>query len=65
MRLLRPSESPPPLTWTDGEAVLLKELGVDWIVAYLTDLRLLELTAQQFSDQIVVGTLEPGDGRGT
>ena len=57
VRLLRPSESPPPLTWTERKAQLLKELGVDWIVAYPTDLRLLELTAQQFFDQIVVGAI--------
>jgi riboflavin kinase/FMN adenylyltransferase len=57
VRLLRPSESPPPLTWTERKAELLKELGVDWIVAYPTDRRLLELTAQQFFDQIVVGAI--------
>lgn len=57
VRLLRPSESPPPLTWTERKAQLLKELGVDWIVAYPTDLRLLELSAQQFFDQIVVGAI--------
>lgn len=58
VRLLRPSESPPPLTWTERKAQLLKELGVDWIVAYPTDLRLLELTAQQFFDEIVVGAID-------
>jgi riboflavin kinase / FMN adenylyltransferase len=54
VRLLRPSESPPPLTWTERKAQLLKEIGVDWVVAYPTDQRLLQLTAQQFFDQIVV-----------
>lgn len=57
VRLLRPSESPPPLTWTERKASLLKELGVDWIVAYPTDQRLLELTAQEFFDEIVAGAI--------
>lgn len=57
VRLLRPSESPPPLTWTERKASLLKELGVDWIVAYPTDQQLLELTAEQFFDKIVVGSI--------
>ena len=58
VRLLRPSESPPPLTWTERKAQLLKELGVDWIVAYPTDWRLLQLTAQQFFDEIVVSAID-------
>ena len=53
VRLLRPHESPPPLTWTERKAQLLKEQGVDWIVAYPTDEKLLQLSAQQFFDQIV------------
>jgi riboflavin kinase / FMN adenylyltransferase len=57
VRLLRPQQSPPPLTWTERKAQLLKELGVDWIVAYPTDHKLLELTAQQFFDRIVLDTL--------
>ena len=58
VRLLRPHESPPPLTWSERKAQLLKELGVDWIVAYPTDAKLLALTAQEFFDQIVVGALD-------
>jgi riboflavin kinase / FMN adenylyltransferase len=54
VRLLRPQGSPPPLTWTERKAKLLKDLGVDCIVAYPTDLRLLQLSAQQFFDRIVV-----------
>jgi riboflavin kinase / FMN adenylyltransferase len=57
VRLLRPHESPPPLTWTERKAQLLKELGVDWIVAYPTDQKLLALTAQEFFDRIVLDTL--------
>jgi riboflavin kinase / FMN adenylyltransferase len=57
VRLLRPQECPPPLTWTERKAQLLKELGVDWIVAYPTDQKLLALSAQQFFDSIVVDAL--------
>ena len=57
VRLLRPQESPPPLTWTERKAQLLKEQGVDWIIAYPTDLKLLQLTAKHFFQQIVVDAL--------
>jgi len=57
VRLLRPHESPPPLTWTERKAQLLKEQGVDWIVAYPTDEKLLQLRAQEFFDRIVVDAL--------
>jgi riboflavin kinase/FMN adenylyltransferase len=57
VRLLRPQESPPPLTWTERKAQLLKEQGVDWIIAYPTDVKLLQLSAQQFFDRVVVDAL--------
>jgi riboflavin kinase/FMN adenylyltransferase len=57
VRLLRPSEAPPPLTWTDRKAQLLVELGVDSIIAYPTDEKLLQLTDREFFDEIVVGKL--------
>lgn len=57
VRLLRPEQSPPPLTWTERKAELLKALGVDWIVAYPTDEALLQLSAVDFFDQIVRGKL--------
>jgi riboflavin kinase/FMN adenylyltransferase len=58
VRLLRPEQSPPPLTWTERKAELLAAHGVDWIVAYPTDEALLQLTAAQFFDQIVRGALD-------
>jgi riboflavin kinase/FMN adenylyltransferase len=58
VRLLRPSEAPPPLTWTDRKAELLAALGVDAIIAYPTDEALLHLDAQQFFDAIVRGALD-------
>jgi riboflavin kinase/FMN adenylyltransferase len=57
VRLLRPEQCPPPLTWTERKAELLAALGVDWIVAYPTDEALLELSAVGFFDQIVRGEL--------
>lgn len=53
VRLLRPDQAPPPLTWTDRKAELLAELGVDVIIAYPTDETLLSLSAEQFFTQIV------------
>jgi riboflavin kinase / FMN adenylyltransferase len=57
VRLLRPEQSPPPLTWTERKAELLAAQGVDWIVAYPTDEALLELSAVEFFEQIVRGKL--------
>src|SRR3954447_11212760 len=57
VRLLRPDQSPPPLTWTERKAELLAAQGVDWIVAYPTDEALLQLTAVEFFNRIVVRSL--------
>ncbi len=57
VRLLRPEQCPPPLTWTERKAELLAAQGVDWIVAYPTDETLLALSAVEFFEQIVVGKL--------
>lgn len=53
VRILRPHEAPPPLTWTDRKAKLLAELGIDAVIAYPTDAALLSLTPQEFFGQIV------------
>jgi len=45
---------PPPLTWTNRKADLLAELGVDLVVAYPTDRALLQLTHEEFFNQVVV-----------
>ncbi len=57
VRLLRPEQCPPPLTWTERKAELLAAQGVDWIVAYPTDESLLELSATAFFEHIVRGSL--------
>jgi riboflavin kinase/FMN adenylyltransferase len=58
VRILRPEQAPPPLTWTDRKAQLLAELGVQWIVAYPTDEALLSLTDRQFFERIVRDRLD-------
>lgn len=58
VRLLRPDECPPPLTWTNRKAELLAAEGVDLIVAYPTDEALLQLSARDFFDQIVRQSLD-------
>ena len=57
VRLLRPELAPPPLTWTTRKATLLKSHGVDAMVVYPTDRALLELTAEEFFQQIIVEQL--------
>ncbi len=57
VRILRPQQTPPPLTWTNRKADLLAELGVDAVVAYPTDRELLQLSYQEFFQQIVLDLL--------
>ena len=54
VRILRPEQTPPPLTWTNRKADLLAELGVDVVVAYPTDRELLGLTHEDFFNRVVV-----------
>ncbi len=58
VRLLRPEQCPPPLTWTERKAELLAAHGVYMVVAYHTDEELLQLTAQEFFNKIVLGALD-------
>ncbi len=57
VRLLRPAEAPPPLTWTARKAELLAELGIEAMVAYPTDESLLALGPGEFFSRIVRGKL--------
>jgi riboflavin kinase/FMN adenylyltransferase len=57
VRLLRPEQCPPPLTWTQRKAELLVRHGVDWIVAYPTDEALLRLSAEDFFQGFVCDAL--------
>jgi len=53
VRLLRPEQAPPPLTWIDRKAELLAELGVAALIAYPTDEALLQLSPTEFFAQII------------
>ncbi len=53
VRILRPELAPPPLTWTERKVELLAELGVDVIIAYPTDDKLLKLSPAEFFQQII------------
>jgi riboflavin kinase/FMN adenylyltransferase len=57
VRLLRPELAPHPLTWTERKAELLSALGIDALIAYPTDARLLELSPDEFFRQILVTPL--------
>ncbi|MCA9123513.1 MAG: bifunctional riboflavin kinase/FAD synthetase [Planctomycetales bacterium] len=57
VRLLRPGNVPPPLTWTDRKAELIAELNVDGMIVYPTDEQLLALTPHEFFQRIVVEQL--------
>jgi riboflavin kinase/FMN adenylyltransferase len=54
VRILRPEQCPPPLTWTNRKADLLAELGVDAVIAYPTNKQLMALSYREFFQQIVV-----------
>ena len=58
VRLLRPHEAPPPLTWTERKTALLGDLGIDAVIAYPTDEELLSLSPQAFFDRIVRDALQ-------
>ena len=53
VRLLRPEVAPPPLTWVDRKAELLKQLNVDVVIAYPTDRQFLRLSAASYFEEIV------------
>jgi len=57
VRILRPELAPPPLTWTSRKAELLSDLGVDVTVVYPTDKNFLDLSAEQFFEEIVMQRL--------
>ncbi len=54
IQLLRPNECPPALTSLDRKAELIEACGVDFLVVYATDLRLLNLSAVEFFSSVVL-----------
>lgn len=57
IEVLRPQEAPPRLTTTDQKAALIEQCRVDVLIVYQTDLRLLNLTADDFFRTVVIGEL--------
>jgi riboflavin kinase/FMN adenylyltransferase len=57
IQILRPERAPPPLTETERKAELLAALGVDAVIAYPTDSRLLGMTASEFFKEIICSRL--------
>lgn len=58
IQLLRPDSVPPALTSFDQKAELLEQAGVDFLVVYPTDLRLLNLSARDFFESVVLGEFD-------
>lgn len=58
IQLLRPDEVPPALTTLEQKAELVAACGVDCMVVYPTDLRLLNLSAEDFFQAVVLGEFE-------
>lgn len=56
--LLRPGQSPPPLSTTERKIELLSECGVDAVIVYPTDQELLHLTPQEFFNRIILDQLQ-------
>jgi riboflavin kinase/FMN adenylyltransferase len=56
--LLRPGQSPPPLSTTERKLELLSQNAVDGAVVYPTDQTLLSLTPREFFDRIIVARLQ-------
>jgi riboflavin kinase / FMN adenylyltransferase len=52
--LLRPGQSPPPLSTTERKLELLAQTGINATIVYPTDAQFLQLTAREFFDRIVL-----------
>lgn len=58
IELLRPEHAPPALTSLEQKAELLERTGIDFLVVYPTDLRLLNLSAHDFFQSVVLGEFQ-------
>jgi riboflavin kinase/FMN adenylyltransferase len=58
IELLRPDQAPPALTSFDQKAELLEQAGVEFLVVYPTDLRMLNLSARDFFESVVLGEFD-------
>jgi riboflavin kinase / FMN adenylyltransferase len=55
--VLRPGQTPPPLTTIEHKIALIGACGVDFLIVYPTDRELLSLSPRQFFDTIIVERL--------
>ncbi|NND96265.1 MAG: bifunctional riboflavin kinase/FAD synthetase [Pirellulaceae bacterium] len=55
--ILRPDRIPPQLTWIERRAELLDRLGIDYLLVCETSRELLNLTAEQFFQNLIVDRL--------
>lgn len=58
IEILRPGEVPPRLTTRERKTELIEQCGVEVLITYPTDLRLLNLSPQDFFDAVVLGELD-------
>jgi riboflavin kinase / FMN adenylyltransferase len=58
IHLLRPEHAPPELMGIEERAAVLESLGVDCVIAYPTDRALLNLSAEEFFQQILCDQLQ-------
>lgn len=55
LSLLRPEQVPPPLVWTERKVELLQSAGASDVVVFQTGHWLLDMSAREFFDRVVVG----------
>jgi riboflavin kinase/FMN adenylyltransferase len=56
--LLRPEQAPVPLVWPEREVELLRAAGADEVGVFRTGPWLLELSAREFFDRVIVGQFQ-------
>jgi riboflavin kinase / FMN adenylyltransferase len=56
--LLRPEKAPVPLVWPEREIALLYEAGATEVAVFRTGPWLLELSAREFFDRVILGQLQ-------
>lgn len=58
IEILRPEQAPPRLTTRERKQELIEQCGIDALIVYATDLRLLNLSPSDFFDAVVVQELD-------
>lgn len=58
IQLLRPEHAPPELMGIEERAAILESLGVDYVIAYPTNRALLNLSAEEFFQQVLCDQLQ-------